>query len=151
MSLLEKSLTVKTSPNPQKQLSKNQQRLLILLSLLAIAGIILGLVTSSPAIIQGLPQLPHYLNLDWAHDSLLIQTLLNLSLMIWLCFSSLFWGGWLIHRCYRKLSGQNWCLTKAIKIFFPPVLLYLKLSCTFFLVIWLYVIAQYPIQFIIVN
>ncbi len=120
------------------------------LLLLSLFMIVKTLHFSIPDIQTGYAHWPEYLNLKWAHQESLIQMLIKFALMVWLSVSGLFFGGWLLHRSIRKLRGKNWSIVghQDKKRFFPPVLLYLKFSCYFLVLVFLFVILQYPLQFI---
>jgi len=142
---------------PEKHCVKSPNRwrpaLLIVIFLASIAIIVEGVYVSLPSIKAGFLHWASYFNLQWAHQESLIQVLVNFSLMSWLCFSALFFGGWLLRRSTRKLRGKDWALASEgkRKKFFPPVLLYLRISCYFLFFIFLFVVLQYPIQFIIFS
>ncbi|MDH5258173.1 MAG: hypothetical protein OEX07_09190 [Gammaproteobacteria bacterium] len=115
--------------------------------------IFVGTWWAYPEIITGLQALPHYANLSWAHNAVLVEKLLAMSGMIWLLASCFFWGGWLINRSYRKIRGREWRIhideKGRIAALFPPVLRYLQLSCYYLGVILIFVVLQYPLQFIL--
>lgn len=135
-----------------KEVSRPVWRMLPFLGLLLLALflIIKTIHFSIPDIQAGYAHWPEYLNLEWAHQESLIQVLINFTLMVWLSYSGLFFGGWLLHRSIRKLRGKRWSIVvgQDKKRFFPPVLRYLKFSCYFLVLIFLFVIIQYPLQFI---
>ncbi|HFE37438.1 MAG TPA: hypothetical protein ENK06_03325 [Gammaproteobacteria bacterium] len=120
---------------------------LLLVALLLISE---SLYWSIPVIQAGVKHWAAYLNWNWAHQATLIQILLNFVLALWLSVTVLYFGGWLARRSFRKLQGKPWSLERngiQGKKFFPPVLLYLKISCLFLVLIIAFVILQYPLQF----
>ena len=120
----------------------------VLLVLAIIAEVV---VSSMPSFQVGYQVWPQYLNLNWAHQENLIQTFIDFFLRVWLLFTAVFFGGWLLSRSIRKLRGKSWLLEVKDSQrgrFFPPVLIYLKLSCLFLIAVFLFVIFQYPLQFI---
>ncbi len=151
--------------------AKKKPRVMYLL--LSVAALILmfsGLWVAYAPILRGIEALPHYVNLRWAHESSLLETLLSMLGMLWLAASAIFWGGWLLRRSVRKMKGQHWRvnvneaskqglkhgLRKRFKGgvksnivgFFPPVLPYLKVSSYYLMLVLLFVILQYPLQFL---
>ena len=122
---------------------------LMFVALLMMGG---GVVAALPHLIQGGERVPEYINLTWAHEQILITQLIYSATMLWLMVSSLFWGGWLLSRSMRKLQGKTWRIVdkKSGKLkFFPPVTRYLQLSCFYLLLVFLFVVFQYPLQYII--
>ena len=120
--------------------------------MLAVVIIVAGFAIALPHIIAGGQATTDYLSLHWAKDHRLITVLIYASVMLWLLISALFWGGWLLRRSVRKLRGASWRVVnrKDSKLhFFPPVVSYLKISCAYLFIVLLYVIFQYPIQYII--
>jgi len=141
------------SQNKMSESHKTTQKKLafLIIGFFAIAIIVLAVVVSLPFIQVGLQSWQEYLDLKWAHQENLIQVLINFFLMLWLSFSALYFGGWLLNRSIRRLNGKSWSLeidNPKSKIFFPPILPYLKFSCLFLLMILLFVMFQYPLQFI---
>ncbi|MDH3325536.1 MAG: hypothetical protein OEM38_02320 [Gammaproteobacteria bacterium] len=126
-----------------------------LLAILVLVIMFGGIWLGHPFVINGIRQMPDYVNLSWAHDSSLIETLLSMLGVVWLVGSLLFWGGWLLRRSYRKIKGLHWRIRVGgkggVAHFFPPVLSYLKLSCYYLIIVLLFVILQYPLQFIIFS
>ncbi len=123
------------------------------LILISLASLLVGLWWAYPKIDHGFRGLPDFVNLHWAHDALLLQTFLAMMGMLWFVVTLFFWCGWLIRRSWRKLHGKHWRIhKKGLSRFaelFPPVLIYLRASCYYLAIVLLYVILQYPIQFII--
>lgn len=124
-------------------------------------GLMVGAVyQASPAILAGYIHWATYFDLQWAHEARLISILVDFVLMLWLVGTGLFWGVWLLHRSIRKLKGLSWSLDvnqidtkktgakKKRKRFFPPIMRYLQVSCVFLIIALIFVIAQYPLQFI---
>ena len=144
------------SISPQNKMSKlerstQKKPIFLIIGLFALAMIAQTVVVSWPFIQLGLQSWQEYFSLKWAHQEDLIQLLINFSLMLWLSISVIFFGGWLLKRSIRRLNGKSWSLETddpKRKKFFPPVLSYLKFSCLFLLVILLFVMFQYPLQFI---
>lgn len=136
----------------RKQHSSVAYYILSIIGLALIAG---GLWWAYPPITAGIQQLPNYVNLNWAHKPTLIESLLSMLGMIWLAVSASFWGGWLLKRSFRKIKGQKWRIhvdgKGKIAEFFPPVLRYLKFSCYYLIFVLLFVILQYPVQFLIFS
>lgn len=123
--------------------------------LTALAVIVGAIYHASPAMLAGYHHGAEYLNPGWAHQENLIRVFIDFTLMIWLVMSGLFFGGWLLRRSIRKLAGKSWSLSKQSSNskdkqtrFFPPVMRYLQVSCYCLVVILLFVILQYPVQFI---
>ena len=123
------------------------------LILISLASLLSGLWWAYPKINNGFRELPDIINLHWAHDALLLQTFLAMMGMLWFVVTLFFWCGWLIRRSWRKLHGKHWRIHKnglgRFAELFPPVLIYLRASCYYLATVLLYVILQYPIQFII--
>jgi len=120
--------------------------------LLSLALIAEALFLSLPSFRVGMQSWPEYLNMTWAHQENLIRDLVDFALKVWLSASALFFGGWLLNRSVRKLRDKSWRLkaanTKRGK-FFPPIMLYLKLSCSYLVVIFMFIVLQYPLQFML--
>ena len=126
-----------------------------LLVLLGFGLIAVGVWIANPSIINGFNRLPDFMSLTWAHDSVLLKSFLELMGMSWLVVSAFFWGGWVIRRAYRKIRGLCWRIKtegmSKIAPLFPPVLNYLKFSCYYLIVVLLFVILQYPLQFMLFS
>lgn len=142
------------SKNKMMESHKSTQKkpVFIVIGLIALAIIAQAIVLSLPFIQVGLQRWQEYLDLQWAHQENLIQVLINFSLMLWLSSSAFYFGGWLLHRSIRKLMGKSWSLethNAKRKKFFPPILPYLKLSCLYLMVVLIFVMFQYPLQFIL--
>ena len=133
-------------------LSRNKKIFYWVLMFVALLMMFGALVLALPHLIQGGESVPDYINLTWAHDQLLITQLIYSATMLWLMVSALFWGGWLLSRSIRKLKGETWRIVDKnndkLK-FFPPVMRYLQLSCFYLVLVFLFVVFQYPLQYII--
>lgn len=103
-----------------------------------------------PIIAAGMMSFRVFLDPVWAHNPISVELLLQFSLAVWLLFSTLYFSLWMIRRSIRKLQGKTWRLTFKDETlhFFPNILLYLKISCVFLALVWLFVVAQYPLQFL---
>lgn len=138
---------------PASQPEKKDKRLLayVVLGLFSLALMFEAVYFSLPYLSLGLQNWPAYINLNWAHREELIAVFIYFFLVIWLSVSALFFGGWLLRRSIRKFKGKGWAVESrnGKKKFFPPILLFLKLSCVYLICIFLFVISQYPLQFII--
>jgi len=144
-------LATSQSQNFETDKTKRKKSLFVIIGLLGFAAIILVVLLSIPSIQLGFQSWSEYMDLTWAHQENLIQVLINFSLMMWLFVSTFFFGGWMLNRSIRKFRGKSWSIATdnpKRKKFFPPILPYLKLSCLFLLVVLLFVILQYPLQFI---
>ncbi len=146
------SVNPRVDKSTKVALSRNKKIfywVLMFVALLIMAG---GVVATFPQLIHSGAKVPDYINLTWAHDQKLISQFIFLATMLWLMVSALFWGGWLLSRSIRKLKGRTWRIvdknSNKLK-FFPHVTLYLQLSCFYLLVIFLFVVSQYPLQYII--
>ena len=138
--------------NSQVSISKNKKlfyRLLVFIALVIIGG---GIAVSAPHLFTSSNQVGLYVNLQWAHDQNLISQLTVTGVMLWLMGSSLYWGGWLFRRSVRKLNGGNWRVfdvkTERNK-FFPHVTAYLRVSCFYLAMLFVFIAAQYPLQYMI--
>lgn len=102
-----------------------------------------------PYLFQAVRQYQSYLNLQWAHESNLVEVLINLILASWAFGSVIFINSWLIHRVWRKLKGKSWAVLnkKNKNSYFPAISTYLKVSVLFLILGWLFVAIQYPLQF----
>lgn len=148
---------METSLEQVKQ--KQNRHSLVVYYLLVLAALIVmtaGLWWAYSPINRGIGQLPAFVSLNWAHEPALLEVLLRMLGMIWLALSCLFWGGWLLRRSVRKIKGQQWRIDRhtsnkisCIAGFFPPVLPYLKISCYYLMLVLLFVILQYPLQFLV--
>ena len=145
----------KPEKQSRKQLNKKQSAsfayyIYLLLGIVVISG---ATYLAYAPVSAGISNLPAYANLSWAHNVELVESLLKMAGMFWLVASALFWGGWLFRRSFRKIRGGQWRVhvdgKGKVAEFFPPVLSYLKVSCFYLAFILLFVIAQYPLQYLI--
>lgn len=106
-----------------------------------------------PYIFNGIASFEQYLNFTWAHEAQQVEVFLQLSVAVWAISTVLYFDGWLIHRSFRKLKGKAWRIVSDDnrKHFFPKIMPYMKWSCLFLAVVWLFVIVQYPLQYMILN
>lgn len=138
----------------QQKTTKFQKSLIlyVLLILAAMWLIVAVAIRSVPEITQIAKTLPAYANLSWAHNQQLIEQLILSAGMIWFLASAVYFGLWVLSRSIRKLKGKTWLITvenRKRRRFFPALLPYLKLSCVYFSLVFLYLVLQYPLQFII--
>ena len=143
-----------THPQQNKTPTRFQKSLIlyVLLILAAMWLIVAVAMQSLPEILQIAQTLPAYVNLSWAHNQQLIEQLILSTGMIWFLASAVYFGLWLLHRSIRKLKGKTWLIivkNRKRKRFFPALLPYLKFSCGYFSLVFLYLVLQYPLQFII--
>ncbi|MDX1810579.1 MAG: hypothetical protein R3240_01410 [Gammaproteobacteria bacterium] len=103
-----------------------------------------------PTLLTGVLGYRAYFTPAWAHDSEVVHILLTTGIALWIVYSSLYLSIWLIHRSMRKLKGKPWRIRfKDERLhFLPNMRAYLKISCIYLAVLWLFVIAQYPLQFL---
>jgi len=151
-------MAVAISPKPQTELkpqitlSRNKKVFYGLLIIVAFSMIGGSVVLALPHLIQSGGQAVQYLNLKWAYDQILISQLIVSGTMLWILSSAIFWGSWLLRRTIRKFKGQSWRVLDAKnnkKRFFPPVMRYLQASCFYLMALFLFVVTQYPLQYII--
>lgn len=102
-----------------------------------------------PYFLIGYNQWPKYINVNWAHNSQLLGDLLRILGLVWFLVSVVFWGSWLLKRVFRKISGLQWKIPQKKQIASTPVFRYLKYSCNYLMLVLLFFILQYPIQFIL--
>lgn len=136
--------------DPLPKTGSKDRKIWKLLILFATTGLLLWFVYMlSPYLIDGVTNYKAYLFPDWAHNSQNLKSLLQFCLALWLLFTAVFFSFWLIRRVIRLMQGKTWRVEFRDKHlhFFPNVLLYLKLSCAYLALAWLFVVAQYPIQF----
>lgn len=133
---------------PQRKSGKIAWKLAVLL--IAIFGSVWTGYYVYPDIIAAALGYQSYFRPDWAHQSQTLEELLRFCLAIWLLLSVVFFSFWLMRRSIRTLQGKSWrvYLSDKRKHFFPNILAYLKLSCFFLALVWFFVIAQYPLQFL---
>jgi len=136
---------------PKRNLSGKGKIFFGFVMLAAILLICASAMLAVPHFIYGVENVHAYKNMTWAHDQLLISQFIQVMMMIWLMLSALFWGGWMLNRAMRKLKGNSWriqTINSRLR-FFPPVNLYLKVSCIYLLIIFLFTVFQYPLQYMI--
>lgn len=143
-----------STPKKSEQPDRFQKSLLLyVLLILATMWLIVAVgMQAVPEVVVMAKSITAYGNFTWARNQELIEQLIVSTGMIWLLTSVIFFGMWLLHRSYRKLKGKTWLTSienQKRKRFFPALLSYLKLSCAYFLIIFLFLVLQYPLQFII--
>lgn len=102
-----------------------------------------------PFVYQGATRYHEYLNFNWAHQADLVLYLLQFGLALWALMSAFYFCGWFIHRLLRKARGKSWVLMGSDnrKRYLPALSKYLKISVVYLSALWLFVVAQYPLQF----
>lgn len=134
--------------------SQSKKLITILNWVLIVVGMSLlgvGIYQLFPFIAFGVNHYTDYLTWQWAHESRLVEGFLQLALALWFVFTLMVFSTWLIHRSIRKLTGKPWRTIDKNKHrhFFPKLIPFIKWSCLYLALVWLFVIGQYPVQYML--